>query len=187
MQAALRQVHATLIEERAKSEPSRDSLVWLEDLTPPVESHAPMTLSTARALALSQRFDTGSLVPSAARTRNRPGLAAGATLLFIVGLGWAGRYLQRPTSAGAASTFPSTAPAGPGAAALGAVTLEPKRNEDPTSNPVDSTGSPPVVRRSASGQMRRNPEGELRVPLRTARRCRRSQPFRSRKQQHDWW
>jgi serine/threonine protein kinase len=141
MQAALRQVHASLIEEQAGSA-SRDSLVWLEDIAPPVDSRSPVTLATARALALSRRFDTGSLGLSAPRRRNQVRLAVGTTVLVIVGLGWAGRKLHRPIDGGAAAPFLSTTLADAAGAPL-AITLEPKRNEEPASNAINAAGSGP--------------------------------------------
>ncbi len=87
MQCALREVHANLIEQQAGSRLSRDSLVSLEELTPPIASHAPVTLTTGRALALSQSGSLRSFHPKKQRHRT---LALGTGLLVLASVLWLG-------------------------------------------------------------------------------------------------
>jgi serine/threonine protein kinase len=131
MQSALRQVHASLIEEQVQLRGVRDSLVSFEDLRPPTASHSPVTLSTARELAHSRGFDTDSLAPYT-KGSNRSRLAAGAALLVMVTLGWTAKNLHRPITGGVAAA----------GAPLRAVTLEPTGSEQSVpAKPVNVAGA----------------------------------------------
>lgn len=101
MQAALRDVHAILVEEQIGTDSPRDPLVSLEDLEVPTTSQSPVTLTTNRALALSQGYETGSLTPPHVKKGHRRALALGAGAVLVGIAAWAGsqRRLILPTTA----------------------------------------------------------------------------------------
>jgi eukaryotic-like serine/threonine-protein kinase len=110
MRTALRDVHAILVEEHIGSGSPRDPLVTLDDLGPPMTSHAPVTLTTARALALSQGFENGSLAPPHAKRGQRRALALGIGVLLVAIGAWAGSRRQLTLRTSAATVQPTPAP-----------------------------------------------------------------------------
>src|SRR5260370_13306017 len=63
-------------------------MVSFEEAGPPIASHAPVTITTNRALALSQGFENGSLAPPGMAKGRRRALAVGVGVLFVAIGAW---------------------------------------------------------------------------------------------------
>ncbi len=141
MQSALRDVQAMLIEEHTAPPMLRDPLVSLEDVTPPVGSHSPVTLS--RATGLAQGFDTGSIGLQHSRERHRSVFALASTVvLLIAGIGWLERRHQQAIENDSAETVLVTPPAEPAAAPFATIT-EPAATGESEPSGVDAGRSAP--------------------------------------------
>jgi len=138
MQASLRDVHATLIEQQAQPPSLRDPLVSLEDLTPPVASHSPVTISTARALGTSGELD-GSLAPARSEHRGGRWLAIGGALVLTNALAWIGWQHQQVTMRMRASEITrSTTPAVSGDILSAAAPAPPRESVDGANEPTEA-------------------------------------------------
>jgi serine/threonine protein kinase len=138
MQLALREVQAMLIEKHGGAS-QRDPLVSLEDLTPPISSHSPVTISRASA----QGLDTGSIAPRHSKGRHRSGFALGFTVvLAIAGLVWLERRHQQANGNDLPEVVLVTPPAEPAAAPFTAVTEPPASGESAPSR-FDARASDP--------------------------------------------
>jgi len=111
MQAALREVHAILIEQQAGPASARDPLISLEDLTSPASagraSHSPVVISTTRALARTVRLDSKRSGPPSEHRAGR-WLAIGGAAMLMIAVAWIGRPHQpAATRAHATQAVPS--------------------------------------------------------------------------------
>ncbi len=144
MQCALREVHARLIEQQAGSRLSRDSLVSLEEVTPPITSHAPVTLTTERALAFSQSGALRSLHP---KKQQRRTFALTVGLLVLVFALWVGnkhRETLRRVAAAAAGPIPAeTTAVSPLATIESSPETVPSRPSVPEPSSVVANTAPP--------------------------------------------
>jgi len=124
MQAALREVHAMLIEQQAQPASARDPLISFDESRASTGSHAPVTIS-ARGLAPSSGPDAKTLVARPSGHRGGRWLAIGSTFLVMSGAAWMHWQHKQmvakamaigfapPTPAKTASMSPAAAPALP--------------------------------------------------------------------------
>jgi serine/threonine protein kinase len=124
MQAALREVHAVLIEEQTHLEADGDPQVSLEEFTGGLASESPVTISAELRFARSNRRDAKTLVARRSNHRGALWSAIAITLLVtnvIVWIQWQRQLASRsivvetlrPTSPAATGMFPASTEAVP--------------------------------------------------------------------------
>src|SRR5260370_24508903 len=85
-------------------------MVSFEEAGPPIASHAPVTITTTRALALSQGCENGSLAPRGMAKGRRRALAVGVGVLFVAIGAWRLNMRNETLRASAATVEPTPAP-----------------------------------------------------------------------------
>jgi serine/threonine-protein kinase len=156
MQAALRELHATLIEQQTHPEGDGDPEVSLEELTGGMASESPVTISAEPRFALWNRRDAKTVVARQSNHRGALWIAIASTIVVMNVLVWIRLQRHLATTPIAVETLRPISPATAGIVPASTAT-NPIREVEPSDHdadvPVRIKGSRHEAPRSIQGSM----------------------------------